>query len=49
MNLKLGNFNWIKMDSRDQNLDLIKEKCNFISVLLVKIKKLIYPPIKALV
>jgi len=29
---KFGNFNWVEMDSKDQNLDLINEQNESISV-----------------
>jgi len=30
---KFGNFNWVEMDSKDQNLDLIRTKINpFLSI-----------------
>jgi len=40
---KLGNFNWIEMDSKDRNLDLTRTKriyfCTFQSIFVCWVKK----------
>jgi len=46
---KFGNFNWIEMDSKDQNLDLIRAKrihfCPFQSIFACWISNLIDPQV----